>query len=219
MENFTNSPGKKYMQDGKRLKEVRAQLGLSQKELADKIGLKYQKIADIECGRVKLPVEVADYLYVNFYIDFRWLLTGKETLKKVATIQPTTTAAIKETEGEDFIQPEGGNSDYLFNRKWVNQQISHPKNSLLVTMNGNYMEPSLKDGDNVMIDTGDVSIYEGGIFAVRINGTFMIKRLSPRPGGKVKVISDNKEYDSYETAREGISVEGKVVWIGRVMTK
>ena len=69
------------------------------------------------------------------------------------------------------------------------------------------MKPTVYSGDMVMINTGRRHIYEGSLYAIRLDNTAMIKRLSLRPKDKILVISNNKEeYESYETAREDIHV-------------
>ena len=65
------------MNENRRLKEVRKKLGLTQQQLADKIGVKWHKIKDIEIGKSKLSVEIADKIRDIFSISFDWLLTGK----------------------------------------------------------------------------------------------------------------------------------------------
>jgi phage repressor protein C with HTH and peptisase S24 domain len=44
----------------------------------------------------------------------------------------------------------------------------------------------------------------------------MIKRLQTLPAkGKIKVISDNKLYESYEMNPENLIINGKAIWFGR----
>ncbi len=81
------------------------------------------------------------------------------------------------------------------------------------------MEPSLREGDIVVIDKGRTEIQDGGLFAVRMDGTLLIKRLSPRPGEKMKVISDNREYDFYEIDRSSIEIAGQVALIIKKLIK
>ena len=58
-----------------------------------------------------------------------------------------------------------------------------------------------------MIDIGKRSIREGMIYAVRFEDTVMIKRLTFRPGGKILIISDNRqEYESYEAEMKDLHI-------------
>lgn len=71
------------------------------------------------------------------------------------------------------------------------------------------MEPTIKKGDFVLIDT-NIDHYNGdGIYAFSIDGNLFIKRLQKMIGGGFKVISDNKEKyepeemneDTYKTSK------------------
>lgn len=76
MEKTPVSQGKISINDGKRLREVRDYLKLTPQVLAGQLGLKYQKLLDIERGRVKIPIAVALYLEEKYGIDFKWIITG-----------------------------------------------------------------------------------------------------------------------------------------------
>lgn len=60
-----------------RTKEIRDKFGFSQQDFADKLGEKRHKIADIETGKQKLPIEIAEKIEEIFHINPWWLLTGK----------------------------------------------------------------------------------------------------------------------------------------------
>lgn len=61
------------------------------------------------------------------------------------------------------------------------------------TVKGDSMEPSLFDGDAVLCD--NLGFKEDGLYAIFFNGKSCIKRLQQGQGG-VKIISDNRSYDS-----------------------
>jgi len=79
------------------------------------------------------------------------------------------------------------------------------------------MEPELKHGDTVMIDTSQKDILAGSIYAVGIEDTIMVKRIEKHPG-KLVLISDNKDYEPVylsQNEMESVRIMGKVVWISR----
>ena len=83
-------------------------------------------------------------------------------------------------------------------------------------INGNSMSPTLEDGDTVMIDTGRCDIKEGMIYALRVDNSVMIKRLSFRVGGKVLIISENRhEYDPYEAQMKDVHILGQIIFFCR----
>lgn len=74
--------------------------------------------------------------------------------------------------------------------------------------------------DMVLIDIGRSHILDGNIYALRIGHTVMIKRLSLKIGGKIQVISDNRnEYESYEARAGEVHVLGQVIFYCRDLVK
>ena len=67
----------------------------------------------------------------------------------------------------------------------------------------------------VVLD-GRQRIYNGSIYAVGMNETILLKKLEPLPGGKVRVISDNRdEYPPYVADAAAVRIIGQVVWYAR----
>jgi DNA-binding XRE family transcriptional regulator len=79
-----------------RIKIIRQELKLTQKELAEIIGVKWYQIKDIETGKTKPSIDIISSMCEHFAIDSIWLLTGKshtnnpseqnEKIKKFKTV-------------------------------------------------------------------------------------------------------------------------------------
>lgn len=83
---------------------------------------------------------------------------------------------------------------------------------------GDSMEPTLKGGDLVVIDTTYRSLdFEDKIWAVRIRGLGAVKRLRSAPKGKVRVISDNPNIPNDLADEADIAILGRVVGAIRIM--
>jgi len=79
-------------------------------------------------------------------------------------------------------------------------------NIAALSVSGDSMEPTLYDGDMVLCDKQG---WDGdGVYAVRLDGHGLVKRLSKRPGA-VLVISDNPKYSPFEARPEEIEVVGR----------
>ena len=65
------------MDTGKRLKETRKILNLTQEELGNVLGLTWHKIKDIEANKLKLTPIIAETIEEKYSISGWWLLTGK----------------------------------------------------------------------------------------------------------------------------------------------
>ena len=105
-----------------------------------------------------------------------------------------------------------------FKRDWfVGQKGMAPEEAALMFVTGDSMEPTFYDGDLVLINKANKTIYGGGVYAVRWENRLIIKRLSLSAPGKLRVASDNEKfYPPIEVdADNSVEVIGKVVWFCR----
>ena len=83
------------------------------------------------------------------------------------------------------------------------------------------MYPTLHAGWTVMLDTTRTSV-SSGVYVVSLAGDEVCKRLEARPGGVVRVISDNRLYEEYDidlaTVGDDFMVIGKVIWFAGLIT-
>lgn len=85
----------------------------------------------------------------------------------------------------------------------------------LIDVKGDSMQPTLIDGDTILVDHARRSIApRGGVYAIRLDGMLSVKRLRAI-GREVEVASDNRDYATVVRAAEVVEVIGRVVWIGR----
>jgi phage repressor protein C with HTH and peptisase S24 domain len=118
--------------------------------------------------------------------------------------------------GGCFVLSEDMRDYYAFRKDWLRRVASSPRSVVLMRVQGRSMDPTIQDGDTVMIDTGRCDIKEGMIYALRVDSTVMIKRLSFRLGGKVRIISDNRQdYEPYEADTKDLSIIGQVIFFCR----
>lgn len=81
---------------------------------------------------------------------------------------------------------------------------------------GDSMFPTLQTADRVMIDTTQTVLNQTDrIWAVSINGAGAIKRLRAIGGGKVLILSDNKEVPPQEVDADDLVIGGRVIWLAR----
>jgi len=66
------------MSVGKRLKEARKTIRLTQAEFAERLGIKWFKVKDLESGRLKVTEELARKIHREFGINYKWVLFGEE---------------------------------------------------------------------------------------------------------------------------------------------
>lgn len=122
--------------------------------------------------------------------------------------------------GDGMINLDGPPIDHLaFSKRWLAQNGISAGDSVLINVRGDSMEPSLYDGDLVMIDRRKTHIRSGQIYAFRDGDTLRIKRIEIIPGTALILRSDNPKHPPDYRAGEamnGISqnILGQIVWSG-----
>lgn len=104
-----------------------------------------------------------------------------------------------------------------FPKDWIRGLIKGSFAQLFVARGeGDSMEPTLRDGDVIIVDTSQQSINsQDRLWALSYGDLGMIKRVIAEPGGGLLVKSDNPAAGNF-TAHDGeVQVVGRVVWIGR----
>lgn len=110
--------------------------------------------------------------------------------------------------------------DYLsFRADWVRSVLGVSVGDLaLISVIGDSMEPSLSEGDVVLLDMTTRSVLDGSIYALQLNGGLLVKRIQRMLDGSLVVKSDNARYDTEivsEENAERLKIIGRVVWVGR----
>lgn len=80
-----------------------------------------------------------------------------------------------------------------------------------IHVDGESMEPTLKDRAIVFIDKEQTNINKGGIFIASTNAGLFIKRVRQRADGMIELISDNQAYPPEILSSSEINIVGKVV--------
>jgi phage repressor protein C with HTH and peptisase S24 domain len=88
----------------------------------------------------------------------------------------------------------------------------------IITIDGDSMEPVLSSGDRLMVDTSQRVPVPPGIFVIWDGIGIVAKRiehiLSSDPA-KLRIMSVNPDYETYERDAEEVNVIGRVVWSAR----
>lgn len=156
--------------------------------------------------------------------------TASDSLAQLASIKYLNTKTnnssekyigIPVSEGEISAEP-GLEADHRFNFKiqfrkdWLEKK-GDPSNMSMIRVSGNSMEPTIQHGDIALINHAVNHIdTPGAIYAITINDQVSLKRLqfiSERE--KIKIISDNKDYDVDYVNPKDMFINGKALWIGR----
>ncbi len=116
---------------------------------------------------------------------------------------------------------EGNSAQFGFDEKWLRRlTASRASNLSIIGVLGDSMEPTLHDGDEVMVDLGDGQArLRDGIYVLRMDDMLSVKRIAIEPQGKqVSVLSDNPTYPSWRgLEKRMLNVVGRVLWFGRTL--
>ena len=116
---------------------------------------------------------------------------------------------------------ESKTAQFGFDEDWLKKLTQSKAASLsIIRVLGDSMEPTLFDGDEVMVDLGDgQSRLRDGIYVLRMDDMLSVKRVAIEPQGKrVSVLSDNPAYPSWRgLEKRTINIVGRVLWFGRAL--
>jgi len=100
-----------------------------------------------------------------------------------------------------------------FSGRWLRQQGLEPAMLSVIEVEGDSMEPTLRDGDEILVDRSPRPL-RSGLHVIRLDDVLLVKRLEPGSAGTLLVISDNPAYPRMERPRAEVAIIGRVVWKG-----
>ena len=115
---------------------------------------------------------------------------------------------------------EGGPAEVAFRESWLRTLGVVPRNAEFLQAQGDSMEPTICDGDLMLVDRGYGEVRNGKIYVLVVNGLVLVKRVQLLAVGGLMLISDNQRYPA-ETIAAGdvadLSIEARVAWYGRAI--
>ena len=136
-------------------------------------------------------------------------LTGAATVDEVAVEAAAGPGAIAEEFAEVKAQwqiPEG---------MIRHEGHARPEDLRILMVRGDSMEPEMREGDRLMVDTARRRPDEGELFVLWDGNGLVVKRVEPARGDgppRLRLLSTNPAYEPYECLAEEVNVVGKVVW-------
>lgn len=203
------------MQIHERIKELREEKDLKPPELAERIGISKTSQYKYENGSTIPP---ADYLakLAAEGLDSAYILTGKRSVPEGFVKIPRMSAlgsmgggVPSDINHDEVIDQITISEDWL---KTALPRYTAKQNLCIVGCVGDSMEPTLKNGDTVFVDTGVTEFQQEAIYMFEVFGDVRIKRLQRIAHGDVKILSDNKLYDPIILHRDDpLRIIGKVI--------
>lgn len=214
----------------------------TQAQLAERLGVRRAAITDAKRRRA-VPAEWFLKLCRMYQLNPVWLESGlgpvrvgEETQAPEPRLRPGP--LLNESEGPFHVDefafiprvsavprmgPEGLETEakvegyFAFRQDWLRRK-GNVSQMCLMRVAGDSMEPTLRDGDSVLIDQSQTDVVYGKIYVVGIDDGVVVKRLDKRPG-KLVLVSDNRQiYPPLEVALDesvNVRVVGRVIWLAR----
>ena len=160
-------------------------------------------------------------------VNLKWLATGEGPMLQGGLSSEETNAyvgiprfAAELSAGNGSWNPENAETlDHIpFTKEFLSRRLGRAAEDglIILSANGDSMDPLIGDGDLVMVDLKKQNLTEG-IFAFVLNGTARVKRMRQALNGDIEVMSDNPLYDTEILKKEDLEdfqIIGKVVWCG-----
>lgn len=210
---------------GERIRELRKEM--QQSDLAGKLGIHKNTMTNYERGDRFPDVNILLKLLKVFPdTNPAWLLTGEGSQNKSEPVQGGFVMfpryELQVGDGlERHIESEQIVDSISFKEDWVQNFLRVPRENLaLMTVKGDSMNPTLSDGDMVLVDLRGARIEDSAIYVLEFEEALMVKRIQRKLDGSVIIKSDNHLYEPEVLQKdrvESLKIIGRVVWSGRRM--
>jgi len=105
-----------------------------------------------------------------------------------------------------------------FKKSWIRGSSNATAEDLaVITVSGDSMNPTLHDGDHILVDMTRKTVGNDGIYVLRNDDMILVKRISLNPVTKLCTIkSDNNFYENWPGCQPAdLDILGRVIWMGR----
>ena len=108
-----------------------------------------------------------------------------------------------------------------FDPRWLRARSITPQAARIITARGDSMEPTIRSGDLLVVDTAIETAVDSGVYVVSYAGALVVKRLFLLHTGAIILSSDNKVAGRDEEipahSLDQLRIAGRVMWYGRMM--
>lgn len=221
------SPRPKTSLFGGRFRELRSQLGLTQEQMARRLGVTTATYNRYEKGH-REPTAGLLYRMAKLAagISAEWLLTGagqvfgtEDSLRESSFLR---VPILKGVPGGDALDAAELTANWIiaFSPEWVRAELKcDPAALFLMEMAGDSMSPTILPSDLLLVRRESEIPPHDGIHVLRVGSAVQVRRLQWLSPQEVEVLPDNTLYKSRVMTpaelRDGGHVFGRVVWSGK----
>lgn len=205
---------------GKRIAQAREHAGMNQSELARALNVKPQAVQKWEAGGSPKHARLTE-IAMALNVSVGYLIGDDATEPQPRTTQaglavPLLSNAASMGYGADTIADDVIADTMTLTPQFVHEHVRPSKESALrfIHAYGDSMEPTLKSGDVLLVDTGIKDVKIDGIYVLRAHNRLFVKRVRQRMDGKFEISSDNPTHKTVDILNGDyeVAVMGRVVW-------
>ena len=147
---------------------------------------------------------------------------GRKPRRPLKPVAGAPLAAVPEMELEAAAGPGALNDECAVEKaRWhlPEGMIRHegdavPGNLRILRVRGNSMEPEMREGDRLMVDTAKRRPATGELFVLWDGNGLVVKRVETLRGEppRLKLLSANPDYEPYTCLADEVHIAGKVIW-------
>jgi phage repressor protein C with HTH and peptisase S24 domain len=146
-------------------------------------------------------------------VSLEWLATGRGEMVAGAAAAPTAQPIANPALGSSFVliprydvrasagagqavEQEQQVGYMAFEQDFARTVLRRPTQHLVtLRAEGDSMEPTIRDGDVLVVDTSVTEVENSRVYIVDVNGRLMVKRIQLRLDGSLVIKSDNPKYE------------------------
>ncbi|EFU69157.1 XRE family transcriptional regulator [Aliarcobacter butzleri JV22] len=168
------------------------------REISEKYKITQQSVGQLK--RKKAINETISFICEAEKINLNWIQTGKgemfisEDIVKNSDSYSIDLLNVRAGAGEGIYNYVIETVDTISLDKSFFRSPINTNKVKGICVDGDSMEPTLRDGDYVLIDE-NINFGTNGIYAIQYGGQILIKRLQFKMDGTIIIISDNEKYD------------------------
>lgn len=109
----------------------------------------------------------------------------------------------------DYVEIKGGRA---YTKEFFRQERVDPRNCFRIKVDGHSMEPTLWDGDWVLVNGADKELRNNKVYAFQVHDEIRVKRFFLQTDGSLLIHSDNKAFPEERLFdSSSVSVLGRVI--------
>lgn len=200
---------------GRRI-SIMAELVGSKKKLADAAGISESQLYRCIKGSSATTIEPLVAMAQAAGVSIEWVIHGTEPIPSDGSTNTPLSAnnLVNISLANTSEQP----SMLALANHWIAERGWNESGLQLLSAKGDSMAPTIRHNSLVLVDSTEIKLDDGQIFAFCCRDSILIRRVQLIPGQGYCLLTDNKHYNETQIQANELAeltVIGRVVWIAQ----